>query len=128
MLNRLGELGKGGIKVNYRLRDWSVSRQRYWGAPIPIIHCPHCGSVAVPEDQLPVKLPYDVNFTPDGQSPLGKHEGFMNCVCPKCGRDAKRDADTLDTFVCSSWYYLRYPDSKDKDKAFDKKSLTRCFP
>lgn len=128
VLNRLGELGKGGIKVNYRLRDWSVSRQRYWGAPIPIIHCPHCGSVAVPEDQLPVKLPYDVNFTPDGQSPLGKHEGFMNCVCPKCGRDAKRDADTLDTFVCSSWYYLRYPDSKDKDKAFDKKSLTRCFP
>lgn len=128
VLNRLGELGKGGIKVNYRLRDWSVSRQRYWGAPIPIIHCPHCGSVAVPEDQLPVKLPYDVNFTPDGQSPLGKHEGFMNCVCPKCGRDAKRDADTLDTFVCSSWYYLRYPDSKDKDKAFDKKIIDEMLP
>lgn len=128
VLNRLGELGKGGIKVNYRLRDWSVSRQRYWGAPIPIIHCPHCGSVAVPEDQLPVKLPYDVNFTPDGQSPLGKHEGFINCVCPKCGRDAKRDADTLDTFVCSSWYYLRYPDSKDKDKAFDKKIIDEMLP
>lgn len=128
VLNRLGELGKGGIKVNYRLRDWSVSRQRYWGAPIPIIHCPHCESVAVPEDQLPVKLPYDVNFTPDGQSPLGKHEGFMNCVCPKCGRDAKRDADTLDTFVCSSWYYLRYPDSKDKDKAFDKKIIDEMLP
>ena len=100
----LEESGKGELKTNYRLRDWLISRQRYWGCPIPIIHCPHCGEVAVPEEDLPVKLPYNVDFTPDGKSPLLKSEEFMNCTCPKCGAPARRDPDTLDTFVCSSWY------------------------
>ncbi len=100
----------GDLKVNYRMRDWLISRQRYWGAPIPMIHCPHCGDVPVPEEDLPVLLPYDVDFTPDGTSPLLKHEGFMNVDLPGVRGDAKRDPDTMDTFVCSSWYYLRYPD------------------
>ena len=103
ILDKLSELGKGGEKVNYRIRDWSVSRQRYWGAPIPMIHCPHCGTVPVPEKDLPVSLPYDVKFSPDGKSPLSSCEQFMNVKCPVCGADAKRDPDTLDTFVCSSW-------------------------
>ena len=100
----LTKIGKGGKKVNYRLRDWSVSRQRYWGAPIPMIHCEKCGAVPVPEKDLPVKLPYDVEFRPSGKSPLAAHEGFMKCTCPKCGGKASRDPDTLDTFVCSSWF------------------------
>ena len=120
IIEKLAESGKGELKTNYRLRDWLVSRQRYWGAPIPVVHCPHCGAVAVPEDQLPVELPYDVNFTPDGTSPLAKHEGFMHTKCPKCGADALRDPDTLDTFVCSSWYFLRYPDSKNDKEAFNR--------
>ncbi|MBQ9081477.1 MAG: leucine--tRNA ligase, partial [Clostridia bacterium] len=95
----LTEIGKGSKKTNYRLRDWSVSRQRYWGAPIPVIHCPDCGVVPVPEKDLPVELPYDVEFRPSGKSPLASHEGFMNCKCPKCGADAKRDPDTLDTYL-----------------------------
>ena len=119
----LEEKGIGGAKTNFKLRDWLISRQRYWGAPIPVIHCPHCGAVPVPEDQLPVELPYDVEFKPDGTSPLLKHEGFMNTKCPVCGADAKRDPDTLDTFVCSSWYYLRYPDNKNADKPFDKEII-----
>ena len=98
----ISKLGKGGKKVNYRLRDWLVSRQRYWGAPIPVVHCPVCGDVPVPEKDLPVRLPYDVEFRPDGKSPLAKHEKFMHTVCPKCGAEAMRDPDTLDTFVCSS--------------------------
>ena len=114
LLEMLKEQDKGGPKVNYRLRDWLISRQRYWGAPIPIIHCPHCGDVPVPEEDLPVRLPYDVDFTPDGTSPLAKNESFVNVACPKCGAPAKRDVDTMDTFVCSSWYYLRYPDNKDE--------------
>ena len=89
-----------------------MSRQRYWGAPIPIIYCDKCGIVPVPEEDLPVLLPYDVEFKPDGESPLKKSKEFMNCTCPKCGGKATREADTLDTFVCSSWYYLRYPDAK----------------
>lgn len=120
--------GKGRVKVNYRLRDWSVSRQRYWGAPIPMIHCPHCGTVPVPEKDLPVELPYDVNFTPDGVSPLKKSEEFMNVTCPVCGGAAKRDPDTLDTFVCSSWYYLRYPDNKNDKAAFDTKTADKMLP
>lgn len=95
---------KGSLKINYRLRDWLVSRQRYWGAPIPVVYCEHCGEVAVPEKDLPVLLPYNVEFKPDGESPLKKCDEFINTVCPKCGGPAKRDADTLDTFVCSSWY------------------------
>ena len=116
------------FKVNYRLRDWLVSRQRYWGAPIPIVHCPHCGEVAVPYDQLPVELPYDVEFKPDGKSPLAKHDGFMHTKCPKCGGDATRDPDTLDTFVCSSWYYLRYADANNKDMAFDPAIINKMLP
>ncbi|MTK14298.1 MAG: leucine--tRNA ligase [Clostridiaceae bacterium] len=119
-------LGKG--KVNYRLRDWLVSRQRYWGAPIPIIHCDKCGTVPVPEKDLPVMLPYDVEFSPDGKSPLSKSEDFINTTCPVCGAPAKRDMDTLDTFVCSSWYYLRYPDNKNSDKAFDSETINKMLP
>lgn len=128
ILAKLASIGKGGEKVNYRLRDWSVSRQRYWGAPIPIIHCDHCGAVPVPEDQLPVTLPYDVKFSPSGKSPLGTCEEFMSVKCPVCGRPARRDPDTLDTFVCSSWYYLRYPDSKNCDAPFDKEKIDAMLP
>ncbi len=120
--------GKGSLKTNYRLRDWLVSRQRYWGAPIPIIYCPHCGTVPVPESDLPVQLPYDVDFTPDGKSPLLKHEKFMNTVCPICKAPAKREPDTLDTFVCSSWYYLRYADNKNKNAPFDKDKADKYLP
>lgn len=119
---------KGTLKINYRLRDWLVSRQRYWGAPIPIIHCEHCGTVPVPEKDLPVQLPYDVEFTPDGESPLAKSKEFMNTVCPKCGAPAKRDPDTLDTFVCSSWYYLRYPDPHNSKEAFDTEWINKMLP
>lgn len=120
--------GKGSLKINYRLRDWLVSRQRYWGAPIPVVYCEHCGEVAVPEEDLPVSLPYNVEFKPDGESPLKKSEEFMNTVCPKCGAPAKRDPDTLDTFVCSSWYYLRYPDSQNSDKPFDTEWINKILP
>ena len=116
------------MKVNFRLRDWLVSRQRYWGAPIPMIYCDKCGTVPVPEDQLPVKLPYDVEFAPDGKSPLAKSEEFKKCTCPQCGGEATRECDTLDTFVCSSWYYLRYPDSKNSEKAFDPEIINKMLP
>ena len=112
--------GFGKRRVNYRLRDWLISRQRYWGAPIPIIYCPHCGEVLVPEDQLPVRLPEDVSFTAGAKSPLATSEGFVHCKCPQCGADATRETDTMDTFLCSSWYYLRYTDPKNAEKAFDK--------
>jgi len=108
--------GMGNAKINYRLRDWSVSRQRYWGAPIPMIYCPICGTVPVPESDLPIELPYDVEFRPNGQSPLAGHDDFRNCTCPKCGQPAEREVDTMDTFVCSSWYFLRYPDAKNADE------------
>ncbi len=120
--------GKGKKKTNYRLRDWSVSRQRYWGAPIPIVHCPKCGIVPVPEKDLPVTLPYDVEFKPTGRSPLAAHEGFMNCSCPQCGGAAKRDPDTLDTFVCSSWYYLRYPDAHNTERPWDVDYINKMLP
>lgn len=128
IVSKLAKDGIAEFKTNYRLRDWLVSRQRYWGAPIPIIHCPHCGEVAVPYEDLPVKLPYDVEFKPDGKSPLAKHEGFMHTKCPKCGADALRDPDTLDTFVCSSWYYLRYPDAKDSKMPFDPEIINKMLP
>ena len=124
----LTKIGKGGKKINYRLRDWSVSRQRYWGAPIPMIHCEKCGVVPVPEKDLPVKLPYDVEFRPTGKSPLASHAGFMNCTCPKCGGKAQRDPDTLDTFVCSSWYYLRYPDVHNDKQAFSTEIADKMCP
>jgi len=128
IVEKLNKQGKGEFKVNYRLRDWLVSRQRYWGAPIPIIYCDDCGIVPVPEKDLPVELPYNVKFTPDGESPLAKCDEFMNTVCPKCGKPAKRDPDTLDTFVCSSWYFLRYPDNKNSEKAFDTEWINKMLP
>ncbi|WP_304107690.1 leucine--tRNA ligase [Phascolarctobacterium succinatutens] len=112
--------GFGKRRVNYRLRDWLISRQRYWGAPIPIIYCPHCGEVLVPEDQLPVRLPEDVSFTAGAKSPLATSEEFVHCKCPKCGADAIRETDTMDTFLCSSWYYLRYTDAHNDKMPFDK--------
>lgn len=124
----LEERNSGSLKVNYRLRDWLVSRQRYWGAPIPIVYCDHCGEVVVEEKDLPVTLPYDVEFAPDGKSPLAKSEEFLNTTCPKCGGHATREADTLDTFVCSSWYYLRYVDNKNEEEAFDKEKINKMLP
>ena len=128
IVEKLAKSGNGSEKVNYRLRDWLISRQRYWGAPIPMIYCEHCGEVPVPEEDLPVLLPYDVDFTPDGTSPLAKHEGFRHTKCPICGRDAERDVDTMDTFVCSSWYFLRYPDNKNDKEAFSKEKISKLLP
>lgn len=102
------EKGFGSPQVTYRLRDWLISRQRYWGAPIPMIYCETCGPKAVPEDQLPVQLPYDVDLRRGGQSPLARHQGFLQTKCPECGGAARRETDTMDTFICSSWYFMRY--------------------
>ena len=128
IVNKLATMDMGSKKVNYRLRDWLISRQRYWGTPIPMIHCPSCGIVPVPEKDLPVLLPYDVEFKPDGESPLAKCDSFMNCKCPKCGADAKRDPDTMDTFVDSSWYELRYPDNKNSNEIFNKDLINKMCP
>jgi len=118
----------GKRATHFRLRDWLISRQRYWGAPIPIIYCDKCGTVPVEEDQLPVNLPDDVEFKPDALSPLSAAEDFVNTKCPKCKADAKRETDTMDTFVDSSWYYLRYLSPKDKDRPFDKKLVNEWLP
>ena len=118
----------GQKKTNYKLRDWLVSRQRYWGAPIPIIYCDVCGEVPVSEKNLPVELPTDVDFMPTGESPLVNSKKFQNVKCPKCGLSAKREADTIDTFVCSSWYYLRYSDPKNKKEFASKKKLEKWLP
>jgi leucyl-tRNA synthetase len=118
----------GEKKINYRLRDWLVSRQRYWGAPIPIIYCDQCGEVPVPEADLPVELPNDVDFKPTGESPLKYSEKFQNVSCPKCGAKARRESDTMDTFVCSSWYYLRYADSKNDQEFASKELLKKWLP
>lgn len=126
--NDLHKLNRGDFKTNYKLRDWSVSRQRYWGCPIPIIHCEHCGIVPVPEEDLPVELPPMTDFKPDGRSPLSKIDSYMNVKCPICGRDARRDPDTLDTYVCSSWYELRYPNANNKEVAFDKEWTNKILP
>ena len=128
ILRTLNSKSKGGPKVNYRLRDWLISRQRYWGAPIPVVYCEKCGIVPVPEKDLPVLLPYDVEFKPDGKSPLAKHEEFMNTKCPCCGSHAVRESDTLDTFVCSSWYYLRYPDANNDDMPFNPEIINKMLP
>ncbi len=118
----------GRQTVNYKLKDWSISRQRYWGAPIPIIHCDKCGPVAVPEEDLPVLLPRVENFMPRGRSPLADVPEYMNVRCPACGGDAQRDPDTMDTFVCSSWYYLRYCDPQNDRAPFDKDKANAWMP
>ncbi|GAA0080183.1 leucine--tRNA ligase [Clostridium sporogenes] len=128
VISKLESMDLGRKKVNYRLRDWLISRQRYWGAPIPIIYCEKCGTVEVPMAELPVELPYNVEFSPDGKSPLGKCDDFINTTCPKCGGPARREADTLDTFVCSSWYYLRYPDNNNEKEAFDPELINKMLP
>jgi leucyl-tRNA synthetase len=127
----LESLGKGGKKENYRLRDWGISRQRYWGCPIPIIYCDRCGAVPVPEKDLPVVLPDDVDFTPGsagGLSPLATSEAFVSAVCPKCKGTARRETDTMDTFVDSSWYFLRYASPNEANAPFDGKEAAYWMP
>ena len=120
--------GYGKRRVNYRLRDWLISRQRYWGAPIPIINCPKCGEVLVPAAELPVRLPEDVSFAQGAVSPLSSSEHFLHCKCPKCGGDATRETDTMDTFICSSWYYYRYTDPKNTERPFDRDKVNYWAP
>ena len=120
--------GWGGPTVQYRLRDWLISRQRYWGAPIPIVYCDACGIVPVPEDQLPIELPYDVEFLPTGQSPLALSEEFVSTSCPDCGKPARRETDTMDTFMCSSWYFMRYADPQDADYAVARDMADTWLP
>jgi leucyl-tRNA synthetase len=120
--------GFGKRTINFKLKDWLISRQRYWGTPIPFIHCDKCGIVAVPEKNLPVSLPEDVKFTGQGESPLKTSKTFVNVKCPKCGMDAKRETDTMDTFVDSSWYYARYCDAHNIDFAFDSSKLNYWMP
>jgi len=120
IINDLDEKNIGKKTTNFKLRDWLISRQRYWGTPIPIVYCEDCGEVPVPEKDLPVKLPTDVEFTGEGESPLKTSQTFMNATCPKCGGKATREVDTMDTFVDSSWYFLRYTDAKNDEKIFDK--------
>ena len=130
MIEVLQERGTGSAATNYRLRDWLISRQRYWGTPIPIIHCEKCGEVAVPEDQLPVELPSTegLDLSPKGVSPLATAHDWVNVACPNCGEPALRDTDTMDTFVDSSWYFLRYADSQNSEAAFDPKKVAEWLP
>lgn len=129
VINKLKSIGKGDSSINYRLRDWLISRQRYWGAPIPMVNCEKCGIVPVPEKELPIKLPDMVDFAPkDALAPLGTSEEYVNTKCPKCGGDAKREIETMDTFVCSSWYYLRYLSPDLNDKPFSKEKIDKWMP
>jgi leucyl-tRNA synthetase len=124
----LEKQGIGKRMVTYRLRDWLISRQRYWGAPIPIVYCPEHGTVPVPEEQLPVWLPENVHFKPTGESPLRYEPEFLNTTCPICGGPATREADTMDTFICSSWYFLRYADPHNNEQAWSMEEMTRWLP
>ena len=123
---KLEEMGRGGRKVEFRLRDWLISRQRYWGNPIPAIHCEACGVVPVPEKDLPVRLPEDINLAA-GET-LATHEGFAQCTCPRCGKPARRETDTMDTFTCSSWYYMRYTDPHNTQAPFDSAKVNKWMP
>ncbi len=118
----------GKARVQYRLRDWLISRQRYWGAPIPIIHCPNCGAVPVPDNDLPVELPENVELSGRGASPLAQLESWVNVPCPSCGTPAKRETDTMDTFIDSSWYYLRFTDAKNENQVFDSAKVNDWMP
>ncbi|MYE21925.1 MAG: leucine--tRNA ligase, partial [Synechococcus sp. SB0662_bin_45] len=118
----------GEETTTYRLRDWLVSRQRYWGCPIPIIHCPSCGAVPVPQDQLPVELPRDLPLAGKGGNPLAKAKGWLEVNCPSCGTPARRETDTMDTFMCSSWYFLRYADATNARQAFQREEVDRWLP
>jgi leucyl-tRNA synthetase len=124
------EHGFGRRKITYKIRDWLISRQRYWGAPIPMIHCERCGIVPVPENRLPVVLPKEdkVDFIPEGRSPLADIKEFINTTCPKCGGQAKRDPDTMDTFVDSAWYHLRYLSAKNDREAFTAEDARKWLP
>jgi len=128
MTRHAEEQGFGEGNIQYRLRDWLISRQRYWGTPIPILYCATCGTVPVPEEELPVRLPEDVEFKPRGESPLRSSESFMQAVCPQCGGPARRESDTMDTFVCSSWYFLRYLNARDDQQALDTETCNHWMP
>lgn len=130
IVKKLESEGNGESHITYRLRDWSFSRQRYWGVPIPVIYCDDCGTVPVPEKDLPVVLPEDddIDYRPKGKAPLELIDSYINTTCPKCGKPAKRDAETMDTFVCSSWYFLRYINPNLEDKPFDKEQIDKWLP
>ncbi|MBQ1876301.1 MAG: leucine--tRNA ligase [Selenomonas sp.] len=128
IMDKAEKEGFGKRHVNYRLRDWLISRQRYWGAPIPVINCPHCGEVLVPEKDLPVMLPENVSFEQGSVSPLAQCEEFVHCKCPKCGADATRETDTMDTFICSSWYFLRYTDPRNAEAPFARDKVNYWAP
>jgi leucyl-tRNA synthetase len=128
MVEWLGEEGRGKTAVNYRLRDWLLSRQRYWGAPIPIVYCDECGMVPVPDDQLPVELPEIEDYAPHGQSPLAAATDWVRTTCPTCGAAARRETDTMDTFVDSSWYYIRYLDPRNSEAAWDPAAAAHWMP
>ncbi len=128
IMDEAEQKGFGKKKVNYKLRDWLISRQRYWGAPIPIIYCEDCGEVLVPEKDLPVELPDDVEFKQGALSPLSTSKKFNNVTCPKCGKPARRETDTMDTFICSSWYYMRYADPHNENLPFDREIVNYWNP
>jgi leucyl-tRNA synthetase len=128
LIKWLEEQGVGKLRVNYRLRDWLVSRQRYWGVPIPFIYCEHCGTVPVPKEQLPVLLPEKVSFEPGAKSPLATVEEFVNVACPTCGGAARRETDTMDTFICSSWYYFRYTSPHTTTAPFESEKANYWMP
>ena len=128
-ITRKGEAaGWAAAKVTYRLRDWLISRQRYWGCPIPIIHCQECGAVPVPREELPVELPRGIDLSGKGGSPLGQQESWVNAPCPNCGKPGRRETDTMDTFMCSSWYFLRFADPHNTDAPFSREAANRWLP